>query len=169
MCIATIALASLLVILTLTTSYAILSSPVAVEASRDSPSMKVALNTTTINMDGVFDSWIFVTNPSRNMDTSGSTPGWRLPVHVVTCNNLTVVYRLPNGTVVDGGTFSPGDGFLEYRWNPIVNPMENSMVFFIGFGTWEMPGRYAFTYTLNVTYEGQNYLLQDTFQINVRS
>lgn len=166
----TVAIASLLVILSLTASYAILCNPVAVEAARDRPSMKIELNATKVNVNGVFDSWIFVTNPSRNMDTQGDpSTGGRLPVHVVTCNSIRLVWTLPDGTVASDETFYPGVPPLAYRWNPIVNPMEDSMVFFVGWNMFGVPGKHTFTYTLSVTYEGQTYLLTDTFNIHVRS
>jgi hypothetical protein len=132
------------------------------------PTFNVVLSSATVHQgDGNWvDTWLFVTNPSHDLTTVGSSGG-RTIVHVVTVESLTCAQVYPNGTT-ETDTFTPNDVMFHYRWDPVVNPLERSLVFFVGWNAAETTGIWRFKYTLTVTYEGQTFNLVESFRVIVR-
>ena len=132
------------------------------------PRFTIRIDRRVVPSGETFDTWLYVTNPSRNMETQQSDSG-RMPVHVVEVESLEItIVRMSDGEISPfGGTYTPSD--LPQRWDPIVYPGERSLVFFVGWALvekdyWE-PGAFEFTYTLEVTFEGENFELTRTFII----
>jgi len=121
------------------------------------------------NSDEFLDTYLYVDNPSRDMETTWPTIP-REVVHVVEVNHLNVGITLPNGTAFDQ-LLTPDNAF-PYRWDTTVYPGEKSLVFFVG---WQFPaedgfepGVYTFTYTLNVDFQGVNYDLTRSFKLIIQ-
>jgi hypothetical protein len=120
-------------------------------------------------------TWLYVANPSADMEMAPSNPVPPpleiKPVHRVEVHSLTITEVSPTG-VTTISAFEPDgtdgiDELFRYRWDPVVYPLETSMVFFIGWGHEEghLLGVYKYTYTLSVTYEGETFDLEQTFRL----
>ncbi|UCE29618.1 MAG: hypothetical protein JSV85_02550 [Candidatus Bathyarchaeota archaeon] len=123
----------------------------------------------------VLETWIYITNPSKEMERMGiGIPGTH---HSINVNwvNLTQIWSsggsafmqvYPNGTVVtDTGTFySPGWGD---RIRTVVHPMERALVWYSGwqFVSTSQQGIWDFIFKVNVEYEEQTIELVETFHV----
>ncbi len=123
----------------------------------------------------ILENWMYVTNPSREMERTGTVVHHSINVNWI---NLTQVWPgggsgfmqvYPNGTVVTStGTFyGPEWGD---RIRTVVYPMEKALVWYSG---WEFlstssPGIWNFIFTVNFEYEEQPMELVETFQVVVQ-
>ncbi len=126
----------------------------------------------------VLETWVYVTNPSREMERIGTgIPG---TLHSINVNwvNFTQTWPsggsgfmqvYPNGTIVtDAGTFyGPGWGD---RIRTVVHPMEKALVWYVGweFESTSQQGIWSFTFTVNIEYEEQTSELVKTVQVVVQ-
>ena len=133
------------------------------------PTFHVVLSTVTAHVGGMVDTFLYLTNPSHNMETFGTPIQTRQLVHAAVVNSLTCEVLYPDGTT-ETPTFDPSDpnGMFAWRWDPVVNPLERSLVFFLGWSVGGNAGVVRFKYTLTVTFEGQTSDLVETFRVVVR-
>jgi hypothetical protein len=144
----------------------------------NSPKMEVSRTSKVAYIDQTeFDTWVYVTNPSRSLDRLMLLPDppYTEILHTVTINYLKINYIDTDG-IEYFLEFYPPEGepqdWDDYRWDAVVNPRETSLVFYVGF-QWtsdvgSVSGLAHFTYLLNCEYEGIEYDLVDTFTIVVR-
>ncbi len=158
--------ALLLVVMALFTS---MSSTTAKGPYGLQPKLTVQLSRRALDQDSdeFVDTWLYVRNPSRDMETTYPEENREI-VHVVEVIDLDVVITLPDGELE---TFNLDPNFRPYRWDTMVYPGETSLVFFVG---WKFPsgdgyeaGVYRFTYTLNVVFEGEVFDLVRAFRLRV--
>ena len=129
------------------------------------PAFNVLLSAATAHVGGMVDTFLYVTNPSHNLETAGMPVQTRQLVHAAVVNFVTCEVLYPDGTT-ETDTFAPG-GIFNYRWDPIVNPLERDLVFFLGWSVGGQKGVIHFKYTLDVTFEGQTFDLVETFRVVV--
>ena len=140
------------------------------------PRFKIWITRRVVPIGESFDTWLFVTNPSRDMETQSAEQWERMPVHVVEVLSLKVfIVSMSNGET-QSYVFpleDPKDWQkISGRWNPFVYPGERSLVFFVGWllsekeDFWEA-GPYEFIYILQVSFEGETFELVKTFMIMV--
>ena len=129
------------------------------------PTFHVVLSTVTAHVGGMVDTFLYLTNPSHNMETFGTPVQSRNLVHVAVVDLLTCEVLYPDGTTE---TYTAPGGIFDYRLDPVVNPLERSLVFFLGWSVKENAGVCRFKYTLTVTFTGQTFDLVETFRVVVR-
>jgi len=152
-------------------------------ATKEEPKFEVILTSHSLKIPTEpeekvsFDSWLYITNPSKEMEREGTDVFHSIKVNWV---NLTyiepdgssywmVIY--PDGTVMDpdGQYYMPG---LGSRIRTIVYPMEKALVFYVGWSyslEWGIQrGIYTFIYTVNTEYEEQTFELIETFQVTLQ-
>jgi hypothetical protein len=132
-----------------------------VDATGNMPKLSIRVsdyNILEISEAGFTDHWLYVTNPSWNME--------RPPFgnfHNVTLNQLDLTVKYPNGT---SETFPYMNVGLPTRWNPTIKPGETVLVFYLGYYLPDI-GIHAFTYTIEAEYEDATYILEKTVRIRV--
>jgi len=156
-------------LLVIMASFASMSSTIAKGPNGLQPKLTVKLSRRAMKQDSdeFVDTWLYVRNPSRDMETTYPTLPREI-VHVVEVNYLDVEITLPNGELE---TFNIAPDYTPYRWDTTVYPGETSLVYFVG---WQFPlgdgyeaGVYRITYTLNVVFEGESFDLVRAFRLRV--
>ncbi len=128
-----------------------------------------------------FDTWLYVTNPSKDMETEWFT--WmddeeekigRRPVHIVEILSLTVTWTNPDGEIDEFDPLTPHN-YAPYRWitrdfpddvsMTAVYPGETAVACYIGWYNPQEPGVYKVKYVLSVAYEGETFDLTQEFRI----
>ncbi len=128
--------------------------------------------------DEILETWMYVTNPSREMERIGAgIPGTHHSINVNWVNITQIppsggsafMQVYPNGTVVTNtGTFyGPGWGD---RIRTVVHPMEKALVWYMGweFISTSQQGIWNFIFKVNIEYEEQISELVETFQVIVQ-
>jgi len=150
--------------------FASMSSTTAKGPNGLQPKLTVQLSRRAMELDSdeFMDTWLYVRNPSRDMETTYPVFPREI-VHVVEVIDLDVVITLPDGTLE---TYNLAPDYTPYRWDTTVYPGETSLVYFVG---WQFPsgdgyetGVYRFTYTLNVDFEGEGFNLVRAFSLRVQ-
>ena len=97
------------------------------------PRFTVRITRRVVPIGESFDTWLYVTNPSRDMETQPSEQWERMPVHVVEALKLTVIIvRVSDGEIRSWELTPEDPEIISHRWDPIVYPGERSLVFFVG-------------------------------------
>jgi len=127
------------------------------------PIFQVKIEKPVISSGETFMVFLYVKNPSTNLETEASLPPY--PIHRIEVTNLNVKFVNPAGATTYEATFVPGVDFIP-RWDTKVYPFETSLVFWVGWGgSLGDPGVYTLTFTLTVTFKGQTLDLVDTLKL----
>jgi hypothetical protein len=122
----------------------------------DKPTLSVRVDKRVISDGETFMAFLYVKNPSTNLETEADQPLY--PIHKVTVSIVNVKFVNPAGVIIDEQTFDPI--FRPARWDTNVYPLENSLVFWVGWGGGlGDPGIYTLVFTVTVTFEGQTFNL----------
>lgn len=121
-------------------------------------------------LGGGLDTWLYVTNPSVDIERAVAFGG--SGEDNVVAESLTIRVTAPDGAESEFVS-TPEEGFFADRWDPVVRASETRRVFFVGFNPGFNPenplGNYQFEYELALTFRGESFTLTVDFEIELVS